>query len=164
MKAKRTDNASLLRKIGSIFPDTFTYFCSPSLDYKIALCESQFPTSVLILTTCERNVSLKPMSNETDTQVNSLHRPRGNAKTRQRSQRDNKANRKQRHDKLCNRCGSEPHTSDKKCPTSGAGCHYCHKRGHFSKICQKRNQVHGIQNQYGIQNSDLKNDDVPRIN
>lgn len=44
-----------------------------------------------------------------------------------------------RHNKLCNCCGSEPHTSDKKCPASGAECHYCHKCSHFSKVCQERN-------------------------
>ena len=113
----------------------------------------------------DKATKLQPhaMSNETDMQVNSLHRPRGYIKTKQRSQRDNRANCKQRHNKLCNPCGSEPHTSDKKCPVSGAECHYCLKRGHFSKVCQKRNQVHGIQNHIASKqenNYNLKNDDM----
>lgn len=84
-------------------------------------------------------LQLQAMLNKTDIQVNSLHWPRRNAKTKQGSQRDNEANHKQRHNKLCNCCGSEPHTSDKKCPASGAECHYCHKCSHFSKVCQERN-------------------------
>lgn len=112
----------------------------------------------LILTMCKRNVSpkeiisrsrkpeksliltkLQAMLNKTDIQVNSLHWPRRNAKTKQGNQRDNEANHKQRHNKLSNCCGSEPHKSDKKCPASGAECHYCHKCSHFSKVCQERN-------------------------
>ena len=109
-------------------------------------------------------LQLKAMTSEADTtHVNSLHRAKGNAKPKQRGQRDNKA-RKQRNDKhLCNRCGNESHTGDNKCPASGVECHYCHKRGHFSKVCRKRNQVHEVQNHTaGKQenNSDLSDDDM----
>ena len=69
-------------------------------------------------------LQLQAMASEADaTQVNSLHRAKGNANTKQRGQRDNKA-RKQRNDKqLCNRCGNESHTGDQKFPASGVECH-----------------------------------------
>lgn len=107
---------------------------------------------------------LQVMTSDADTtQVNSLQRAKGNAKTKQRGQRDIKA-RKQRNDKqLCHRRGNESHTGDQKCPASGVECHYFQKCGHFSKVCQKRNPVHEVQNHTaGKQenNSDLTYDDI----
>ena len=45
---------------------------------------------------------------------------------------------------MCDRCGNNNHESNRKCPASGVECHYCHKRGHFSKMCRKRQQVNEI--------------------
>ena len=109
---------------------------------------------------------LQAMTSEADTtHVNSLHRAKGNtkSKTKQRGPRDDKA-RKQRNDKqLCNGCGNESHAGDKTCPANGVECHYCHKRGHFSKVCLKRKQVHKVQNHTACKqenNSDLSDDDM----
>ena len=91
---------------------------------------------------------LQAMTSADTTHVNSLYRAKGNtkSKTKQRGPRDDKA-RKQRNDmQLFNRCGNESHAGDKKCPANGVECHYCHKRGHFSKVCLKRKQVHEVQN------------------
>ena len=106
-------------------------------------------------------LQLQAMASEADaTQVNSLPRAKGNANTKQRGQRDNKS-RKQRNDKqLCKRCGNESHTGDQKCPAGGVECHYCHKRGHFSKVCQKRNQVQNHTASEQENNSDLDYDDM----
>lgn len=109
--------------------------CKRNVSPKEIISRSRKPEKSLILT----KLQLQAMLNKTDIQVNSLHWPRRNAKTKQGSQRDNEANHKQRHNKLCNCCGSEPHTSDKKCPASGAECHYCDKCSHFSEVCQERN-------------------------
>lgn len=91
---------------------------------------------------------LQAMSSEADTTyVNSLHRAKGNRHWNQiaRSERQQSPKTKKRK-QLCNRCGNESHTGDKKCPAGSVQCHNCHKRGHFSKVCQKRKQVHEVQN------------------
>ena len=102
-------------------------------------------------------LQLQAMNNdEKESQVNYLHRPRGNANRKQRSQRDSRASSKQTNDKQCNRCGNEPHTGDKTCPASSVECHYCHKRGHFSKVCMKRNaQAHKVNE---VQDSETLNE------
>ena len=82
--------------------------------------------------------------------------------TKSQRQRKNQTERperqgKQRKDKqLCHRCGNES-------PTDGVECHYCYRRGHFSKVCQKRNPVHEVQNHTASKqenNSDLTYDDM----
>ena len=108
-------------------------------------------------------LQLQAMTSEADAiQVNSLHRAKG-TNTKQRGQIDNKSRKPKNDKQLCNRCGHESHTGDQKCPAGGVECHYCHKRGHFSKGCQKRNQVHEVQNHTASEqenNSDLVYDDM----
>lgn len=109
-------------------------------------------------------LQLQAMSSETKpAQVNHLRANKSTNKPKQRVQRSNPARKPSNNKSLCNRCGNEPHTADKKCPASGAECHYCHKRGHFSKVCQKRKQVHEIQDQSTSeqeQDSDYDYDDM----
>lgn len=124
--------------------------------------------SALILISCERNVSPKETTShwrkpDKSLALTKLQRAKGNAKTKQRGHRDNKA-RKQRNDQqLCHRCGNESHTGDQKCPPNDVEFCYCHKRSHFSKVCRKRNQVHEVQNYTASKqenNSDLTYDDM----
>ena len=101
---------------------------------------------------------LQAMTSEADTtHVNSLHRAKGNnkSKTKQKGQRDNKAW-KQRNDKqLCNRCGNESHRATKNVQLMVLNA------SHFSKVCLKRKQVHEVQNHTAGKhenNSDLSDD------
>ena len=99
---------------------------------------------------------LQAMSSEPDTiYVNSLHRAKGNTETKQRGQRDNKARKQRNESNYATDATMSSHTGDKKCPAGSVQCHNCHKRGHFSKICQKRKQIHEVQNHTG---SKQKND------
>ena len=39
----------------------------------------------------------------------------------------------------CTKCGDSPHIEGFRCPASRYQCKYCHKYGHFSKLCFKKN-------------------------
>ena len=41
-------------------------------------------------------------------------------------------------EKICTKCGDSPHIEGFRCPTSRFQCKYCHKYGHFSKLCFKK--------------------------
>ena len=40
----------------------------------------------------------------------------------------------------CTKCGDSPHIEGFRCPTSRFQCKYCHKYGHFSKLCFRKNE------------------------
>ena len=37
---------------------------------------------------------------------------------------------------ICSRCGYQQHTAGSACPAVNKTCNYCHKRGHFSRVCR----------------------------
>ena len=57
--------------------------------------------------------------------------------------------------KVCMGCGNDSH-SRSKCPAKDISCHYCHKKGHYAKVCmKKRKQVNEVSSE-----SVDKSDDV----
>ena len=43
------------------------------------------------------------------------------------------------HENKCTKCGDKLHIEGFRCHTSRFQCKYCHKYGHFSKLCFKKN-------------------------
>ena len=43
------------------------------------------------------------------------------------------------HENRCTKCGDSPHIEGFRCPASRFQCKYCHKYGHFSILCFKKN-------------------------
>ena len=41
----------------------------------------------------------------------------------------------------CTKCGDSPHIEGFRCPTSRFQCKYCHKYGHFNKLCFKKKWI-----------------------
>ena len=54
----------------------------------------------------------------------------------------------------CTKCGDSPHIEGFRCPASRFQCKYCHKYGHFSKLCFKKN---GSEPKNNIKNLKLNN-------
>ena len=46
----------------------------------------------------------------------------------------------------CTKCGDSPHIEGFRCPASRFQCKYCHKYGHFSKLCFKQNESEAKKN------------------
>ena len=43
------------------------------------------------------------------------------------------------HENRCTKCGDSPHIEGFRCSASRFQCKHCHKYGHFSKLCYKKN-------------------------
>lgn len=43
----------------------------------------------------------------------------------------------------CMGCGRNSHPRNM-CPAKDISCHYCHKKGHFAKVCMKKKRVHEV--------------------
>ena len=51
-----------------------------------------------------------------------------------------------RSENKCTKCGDSPHIEGFRCPVSRFQCKHCHKYGHFSKLCFKKNGSENKQN------------------
>ena len=59
--------------------------------------------------------------------------------------------------KVCMGCGNDSH-SRSKCPTKDISCHYCHKKGHYAKVCmKKRKQVNEVSSESVDKCDDVEN-------
>lgn len=46
--------------------------------------------------------------------------------------------------RTCMGCGRNSHPRSK-CPAKDVQCHYCHKNGHFAKVCMKKKRVNEVE-------------------
>ena len=56
------------------------------------------------------------------------------------SERLPQVNRRFNQEDRCSKCGDTSHIEGFRCPASKHQCKYCHKFGHFSNLCFKKNQ------------------------